>query len=380
MERLKRQKKYKEDSLQILSGDHIRILFRNARSGPFEAVISSGGAVLDRVHDPDRFGGDYTSWNSALHRPVIRYYKDRWEMEILFGNIGMIPDFEPAWGFRVERVRTLNGRRQMAANCEGRSFEMGKWSALSFPKTDSFGVEYISSGCVVRPLKGIPNGEVYCIGKARNKVTFSPEAWSDPAAWGKVPESRLGNELFYYWRSNMVGHRPDTAFKMLYDEKNLYIFYKVRDRYVRGNCKKDQGMVCVDSCVELFIMPGGQGKYFNFEMNCVGSLLLYQITPVGRRTLMERVPMEELKKVKRYHSLPRDLKGEITEEVCWYAALEIPLDFFVRFAGVTLPLRGQVWTGNVYKCADWTSHPCWLTWRRTITFHAVDGFGKFIFE
>lgn len=44
MERLKRQKKYKEDSLQILSGDHIRILFRNARSGPFEAVISSGGA------------------------------------------------------------------------------------------------------------------------------------------------------------------------------------------------------------------------------------------------------------------------------------------------------------------------------------------------
>ena len=132
--------------------------------------------------------------------------------------------------------------------------------------------------------------------------------------------------------------------------------------------------------MELFIMPNGKGKYFNFEMNCIGTLLLYQVTPVGTGVQMKPIPLEELKKIKRFHSLPRTLSGEKVGDTVWYAALQIPMDLFVRYADITYPLKGQVWTGNVFKCADWSSHPCSLTWKKTWTFHNADGFGKFIFE
>ena len=221
---------------------------------------------------------------------------------------------------------------------------------------------------------------VYNIKKAEKKVSFSASAWNDPETWGSVQEARLGNELYSYNKTNKAGYRPEPSFKMMYDDNFLYVFYKVRDRYVRGIMKKDQDMVCLDSCMELFIMPNGKGKYFNFEMNCIGTLLLYQVTPVGTGVQMKPIPLEELKKIKRFHSLPRTLSGEKVGDTVWYAALQIPMDLFVRYADITYPLKGQVWTGNVFKCADWSSHPCSLTWKKTWTFHNADGFGKFIFE
>ena len=48
--------------------------------------------------------------------------------------------------------------------------------------------------------------------------------------------------------------------------------------------------------------------------------------------------------------------------------------------GVPAKLAGQVWGANVYKCADWTSLPCWLSWKRNWTFHNPEGFGRLIFE
>lgn len=373
-------KKWKDDSPQIRQEDHIRILFRCAYRGPFEVIVSAGGSLLDGTFDPNLFRGNTSYWNSPVHKSTIRYYRDRWELEIPFGNIGVFPDWYPAWGLRIERVRIRDGKSEMASNCKGSSFEMANWSKLTIPKVNSKGEEMVGRDCVLRKVNKIPNGVIYRIRKAKKKVTFSISAWNDPETWGSAPEAFFGNELFFYNRTNKAGYRPEPSFKMLYDDKFLYVFYKVRDRYVRGSMKKDQEMVCLDSCMELFIMPNGKGKYFNFEMNCLGTLLLYQVTPAGNRVQMKAVPLEELQKIKRFHSLPRTMSGEKVGDTVWYAALQIPMDFFMRYTKVTLPLEGQVWTGNVYKCADWSSHPCWLTWNKTRTFHDVDGFGTFIFE
>ena len=159
------------------------------------------------------------------------------------------------------------------------------------------------------------------------------------------------------------------------------MLYRVNDRYVRAMFRKDQSMVCVDSCMEFFIQPGKQAPYYNFECNCIGTLLLYEVTrPIGGGLRMIQVPAAYLDQVKRYTSLPRSFSGEVEKPMVWYLGLRIPLSLFVRRAGVKLPLSGQVWYGNVYKCADLSSHPCWLTWKKSSAFHVPNEFGTFLFE
>ena len=133
--------------------------------------------------------------------------------------------------------------------------------------------------------------------------------------------------------------------------------------------------------MEIFIQPLRNGPYYNFECNCIGSLLLYEATPQPDGKLrFAPIPVEEMKQIRRFSTLPRDLSGEITEPVVWRLGLRIPLDFFVRRTGVKLPLTGQVWYFNVYKCADWTSNPRWLMWKKAPGFHCPEGFGQLIFE
>ena len=75
--------------------------------------------------------------------------------------------------------------------------------------------------------------------------------------------------------SRSSGFRPDARAKIQYDNQYIYVLYQVRDRYVRGTFKNDLNMVCLDSCMEFFIQPDKKGPYFNFECNCIGTLLLY---------------------------------------------------------------------------------------------------------
>ncbi|MBO5723189.1 MAG: hypothetical protein J6S58_00020 [Lentisphaeria bacterium] len=377
MEKLKRSG-LQEDSEDILKYDHIRILFRSSRNGPCEVILSSSGAVMDRIWDPAMLQGTPLHWNKSTHLGKVRYFKDRWEAEITFGDIGQFPDRNPAWGIRIERVRFTGGKKEVISSCEGPRYAVGKWNRFTLPRVDSAGAPTWDRDMVIRSVPGIPDGQIYTIRKAdpQKKLLFTPEAWKDPATWGKAPEARLGNILHYYYRSNKKNYHPDPSFKMLYDNQNLYVFYKVRDRYVRSVSTRDQDMVCLDSCMELFIMPHGKGSYFNFEMNCTGALLLAQIS----KSSMQKLTPDELKTIKRFHSIPRCINGEIVGDTVWYAGLQIPLEIFIRRAKVTLPLKGQVWKGNVFKCADWSSQPCWMAWKKTTTFHSVAGFGKFIFE
>lgn len=167
---------------------------------------------------------------------------------------------------------------------------------------------------------------------------------------------------------------------MQHDNENIYLRYRVSENYVKGDFKKDQDMVCLDSTVEFFVRPNGSGPYYNFETNCIGTMLLYEIQ-VKNRKKAGAVPMPAaiLEKVKRFPTLSRSIRGEIANPTVWELGLCIPASIFPE-ENVKTPLSGQVWTGNIYKCADWTSHPCWLVWKECETFHSPSDFGRLIFE
>lgn len=213
----------------------------------------------------------------------------------------------------------------------------------------------------------------YLVKKADAAVNIGAE-WNDPV-WQKANTQRLE------FVCKETEHQPRTEIRMLYDEKNIYGLFQVRDRYVRAVQEKDQGSVCTDSCVEFFVRPANEVKYFNFEMNCGGTMLLYHITHCRSGNFIT-IPQEDLDTVERFHTMPKIVEPEITDPVTWRLGFRIPLSFFVKYSHIDPKLSGQVWHANFTKCGSKTSHPHWLSWVTLpkLDFHLPDEFGELIFE
>ena len=368
------------DDCSIFADDHIRIDFNTPEKSAFLFAANSAGIFLDGSSDPEELAlyGGFTARDKEKSFVKAQRFADRWELEVAIDvfQCGKTPDWAPAWGLNITRVRTVSGKIEKFALAKNAENNPSRWRKLVIPRKDTKGDTVYQLRNPLYLLPGCTPESSYTVKRAKGKVSLS-DPWDDKS-WKDVPELRLMWESWYFGRSS--GFRPDARAKFQYDDKFIYVLYKVKDQYVRGTFKNDQDSVCLDSCMEFFVQPDPTGPYYNFECNAVGTLLLYEIHCVGDAKKMTPMPAEELKTVKRVASLPRSLKGEITEPVTWYLGLQIPIEMFARRTGVSAALSGQVWNANVFKCADWTSHPCWLMWHKSYTFHNPDGFGKFIFE
>jgi hypothetical protein len=179
--------------------------------------------------------------------------------------------------------------------------------------------------------------------------------------WQQAEETRV-----CHFHPASSDHRPITQARLLYDDRNLYVQFFVHDRYVVCQGTRYQDPVCRDSCVEFFVQPRASSGYFNFEVNCGGTLLLYYIedptrTPDGfvRYT---RVSPELGGRVRICHSMPPVVLPEQPGPVDWQIGYQIPWDVLEAYVGPLGALPGQEWQGNFYKCADESSHPHWACW------------------
>ena len=374
MSKLKQNELHPDDPA-IFDSEHIRIDFNPSGRNGYMAAINPWGSFADGSSDPDELAkcGSFLGWSKPMTRGWAKCHAERWEAEIVIDvqNCGQMPDFGEAWDF--DFTRSSGGRQAPHARQAG----LGRRYRykLTLPKVDSQNRPLNFYYERLEQMPGMPDEAVYSVKRAKTKVDIS-SPWNGKE-WEGIPEMRLGWELV---TSASSGFHPDARAKLQYDDEYLYVLYQVRDQYVRGTFKNDQEMVCLDSCMEFFIQPEKKGPYYNFECNCIGTLLLYEARRQGKGLNMSPVSLEELREVKRFSTLPRNLSGEIEKPVTWRLGLQIPLSLFVRRCSVKLPLKGQVWFGNVYKCADWTTHPCWLMWKKNETFHYPEGFGAFVFE
>ena len=364
------------DDPGIFRDDHLRIEFNSAERNGYMVAVNSGGSYADGSSDPGELSrnGCFLGWNRPMNQVRVKRGTDRWEAEIMIhtAGCGKIPDFGEPWGINILRCsgKKRNGSEKPAGL--GKKYRY----RLIFPKVDSRNRPLNSYYVRHELIPGCKIESVYTVKRAAGPVDLS-SPW-EGKDWKNVPEMRLGWEMIMPRSS---GFRPDARAKIQYDDKYLYVLYQVHDRYVRSIILNDQGSVCLDSCMEFFVRPDKNGPYYNFECNCIGTLLLYEIVRQNNNKLkMSPLPVDELREVKRFSTLPRTFSGECEKPLTWRLGLQIPLSFFVRRAGVQLPLKGQVWYGNIYKCADWTTHPCWLMWKKNETFHYPEGFGALVFE
>ena len=156
--------------------------------------------------------------------------------------------------------------------------------------------------------------------------------------------------------------RPRTEAKMLYDAANVYVIFRVHDKFVKSTVTSYNGHVSGDSCVEFFFSPNSAEPthYFNLEINAGGTPLIFFITNPWKNFV--KLPDELISKIEIAHSLPAVIDPEIEEEITWTIECRIPLEILKQFTDVTIPRPGVIWRANFYKTGSDTSNPHYYTW------------------
>lgn len=169
--------------------------------------------------------------------------------------------------------------------------------------------------------------------------------------------------------------RPLAAFVAAYSSTGLYINYIVRGRGLRAQNTADLSAVASDSCVEFFVEPHGDGRYWNFEFNCIGALNASHRVERDKPT---RLQPAELEQVKRWPSLGTAAIPSADGLHSWQLMVFIP---FALLGMNGIPAHSI--RANFNKCGSSTVEPHFLSWSPILTpkpdFHRVEYFGTLTF-
>ena len=165
---------------------------------------------------------------------------------------------------------------------------------------------------------------------------------------------------------------PECNVRAAWCDKGLGILYNVKGLDLRALAMSDNGSVWQDSCCEFFVSDPCDGTYYNFEMNCIGTLL------ASKRKSREdcvHYTAEKLKKVKRFTSLERKQVEINDKEFSWSVGMFIPFSLI----GIDKHHIPTSLKANFYKCGDLTAHTHFLSWSPIDApkpdFHRPDFFG-----
>lgn len=215
--------------------------------------------------------------------------------------------------------------------------------------------------------------KVYRVKKLNKKLEIDAN-WNKPQ-WKSVQALEVNNFI----RENPE-FKPDVKAKMMYNSENLYVIFKVEDKFVRSITTQINGPVWKDSAVEFFFSPNtSNASYFNLEVNCGGTALLgYNTTPKVKPAL------EDIRAIEIAHSMPAVVDPEIKDAVTWTIEYRIPISMLRKYTAVTEPKKGVKWRANFYKIAEINSNPHHASWSPILhpkpTFHLPQYFGEIEFR
>jgi hypothetical protein len=170
-------------------------------------------------------------------------------------------------------------------------------------------------------------------------------------------------------------YRPRVSFKIAGGRDCIILQYFVREANIRAVNTENNTPVWEDSCVEFFLSFNDQAGYYNFEVNCIGTIL----AAFGKdRDYRSFLTEDKMNSIKRYSSINR-LPGDLM--IGWEVIIVLPLKVFTH-DNIT-SLDGVEARGNFYKCGDKLPDPHYLSWSpiesRGPDFHLPSFFGKILF-
>lgn len=162
-------------------------------------------------------------------------------------------------------------------------------------------------------------------------------------------------------------YAPSVHVTAGHTDSTLYVDYAVKCDCLRAVTAEDNGPVHQDSCVEFFIgsKPGLRTPYINFELNCIGTLSA--ALRRGRSEDVQPLAPEALARVRRHSTCGTKPFDEMEGTFEWHLTVAIPLDLIgIDTAAPQWPVTMY---GNLYKCADLTANPHFLSWAPIGTEH-----------
>ena len=89
---------------------------------------------------------------------------------------------------------------------------------------------------------------VYTVKKLKRPMKIDAD-WNK-REWKKVKELSITNHM-----GKLPAFEPVTKAKMMYDDENIYLIFRVEDRFIRLQTAQFNGKVFEDACVEFFFSP-----------------------------------------------------------------------------------------------------------------------------
>jgi len=172
---------------------------------------------------------------------------------------------------------------------------------------------------------------------------------------------------------DLFPYQPLTTISAAHDGKCIYIDFFTRCNFLRAENYLPQSPVSQDSCVEFFVAPNTDNRYWNFEFNCIGTI---NASNRIERSNPTRLNADQLAQIRVFPSCGTRPFRELEGLFSWNLLVIIPLSLFgVEFNGTALDMRA-----NFYKCASATSMPHYLSWNPIRTpkpdFHQPAFFGE----
>ena len=174
-------------------------------------------------------------------------------------------------------------------------------------------------------------------------------------------------------------YKPEVKFSIGYTAKEILLKYYVTEQWFKAVKTESNQEVYEDSCVEFFVSPSIDGRYYNFEFNGIGTCLMG--TGTGRENL-SRVDPGVISRIRRLTSAGNKPISNKAGEFSWTITIAIPLNVFIHHKITNL--KGKEFRANFYKCGDKLTVPHFLTWNPVETempdYHRPEYFGflKFI--
>lgn len=175
----------------------------------------------------------------------------------------------------------------------------------------------------------------------------------------------------------VYSYRPEVDLFIAYTESEILLKYCVAEKHILARYTYFNSPVYKDSCVEFFI-SSGNGFYYNFEFNCIGTPYVGYGAQREGRTLVE----EEIVSKIRTRSTLGKKKIDIRQvSGCWELTIAIPFSLF-KEAEYKNP-HHHTFKANFYKCGEDLTVPHYLSWNRigvkNPDFHRPEFFGEINF-
>jgi hypothetical protein len=218
---------------------------------------------------------------------------------------------------------------------------------------------------------------VYNVAKLERPMKIDAD-W-DKEQWKNVKSVKIEKHM-----GDIPKFQPVVEAKMMYNDSNVFVIFRVKDRFVQSTVQEYNGQVSENSCVEFFFSPDTSHplRYFNLEVNAGGTPLIFYISKPWNDFV--KLSNDDISKIEIAHSLPKKVDPEITEPITWTIECRVPLDVLRKYGSVTKPGPGIEWKGNFYKTGSKTSNPNYMTWsfvdNPTPNFHLPQYFGTLKFQ